>query len=345
MHTIVEKFKLYYMLVKGLIEFILYGRKAKYLLVDTPIHNNLGDLAIAIAEKQFILNKNKGKLFEVTSYQFDKFSSLYAKLFRKDGIVLVHGGGFIGNLWPNEEYRFRKIVDTFLNNKLIVFPQTVTFDIETDEGILFFNESYRIYKKHHDFCVFTREKKSFSFMQQNMPDVRSVLVPDIVTTMRIKVDDYSRQNILLCMRNDHEKIVSVNDIINIKKTIMNCFVNTEVIVTDTILNKSTNVVLPFEREKFVKQKLVEFAKSKLIITDRLHGMVFAALTGTPCIAMMNSNGKVFGVFEWIKNNRYIYFANNYQEIEEIVQNINTDVIYKYDYSYVEKQFKQLESVL
>ena len=62
------------------------------------------------------------------------------------------------------------------------------------------------------------------------------------------------------------------------------------------------------RKKEVKNKLEQFKKAKLIITDRLHGMIFATITATPCIAFGNSNGKVKNVYGWLKHNEYIKYV-------------------------------------
>ena len=52
-----------------------------------------------------------------------------------------------------------------------------------------------------------------------------------------------------------------------------------------------------------------FARSEIVITDRLHGMIFAAITGTKCIVLNSKSPKIKGCFEWIKDLKYIYFLN------------------------------------
>lgn len=52
------------------------------------------------------------------------------------------------------------------------------------------------------------------------------------------------------------------------------------------------------RKSELLKKLEEFRSNKLIITDRLHGMIMACLAGTPCIAFDNSSKKYL---EYIKN--------------------------------------------
>ena len=47
-------------------------------------------------------------------------------------------------------------------------------------------------------------------------------------------------------------------------------------------------------------------------------MIFAAITGTPCLAFDNSSGKVKGVFEWIKNINSIIFLDQITTKEDIL---------------------------
>ena len=146
--------------------------------------------------------------------------------------------------------------------------------------------------------------------------------PDIATYLNFSNYNFKRKNILFCFRKDKEKIVDKDTIDKIEKILNKKYKNDKVIYVSTV-----------EKGKLTKKKgvrrLIKFlknvAKSKLFITDRLHGMIFAAITGTPCIAMANSSGKVKGVFEWIsKENKYVYFAESYEDIQKIMQKIDLE---------------------
>ena len=45
-------------------------------------------------------------------------------------------------------------------------------------------------------------------------------------------------------------------------------------------------------EEKIEEMLKKYRKCQLVITDRLHGMIFAAITSTPCIALGNYNHKI-----------------------------------------------------
>ena len=51
------------------------------------------------------------------------------------------------------------------------------------------------------------------------------------------------------------------------------------------------------------------------------GMLFAALTGTPCIALNNVSGKVSGAYEWIRHLDYIQFVEEQKLTKETVNNL------------------------
>ena len=68
----------------------------------------------------------------------------------------------------------------------------------------------------------------------------------------------------------------------------------------------------------MEKKLLEFSRAKLIITDRLHGMIFAALAETPCIALDNLSKKVSGVYQWISYLDYITIVSKEELTMELV---------------------------
>ena len=52
--------------------------------------------------------------------------------------------------------------------------------------------------------------------------------------------------------------------------------------TDTVV---PGEIIPKERRNAIKKKIEQFASVQLVVTDRLHGMVFAAIAGTPCAVL------------------------------------------------------------
>ena len=118
------------------------------------------------------------------------------------------------------------------------------------------------------------------------------VVPDIVLSANkdmFGVKGRERNGVLLCLRNDAERAISTEQSRQI--TVLLQGMNMDISSTDT---HSTGWLTKETRHSEVRAKLEEFAGAELVFTDRLHGMVFAAITGTPCVVMGNYNHKYAG---------------------------------------------------
>ncbi len=329
--------------LKNIYKSINKLKNSDIILMDTPTHGNSGDLAIVEAELEFFkTNFPNKKIYELTAYDIDRLEYLYSKITPKNKLILIPGGGFMGYLWPNEEYRIQRIIKNFKNHNIVILPQTVTFNLKSNDGRKFFNRAHKIYKSHKKLSIFVRDKKSFLFMQNNMPEVKVELVPDSVTIKETKNYNKVRKNILICMRKDIEKNISEEDYVKILETLKKYNLYDDIYINDTILPYN---VSPIERKLEVDKKLEQFASAKLVITDRLHGMIFSAITNTPCIAFGNINGKVKGVYEWISNNDFIYYLDNVSQIENIIKNMDFDNEYYYDNEFIYEKFEPLIDTL
>ena len=231
----------------------------------------------------------------------------------------------MGNLYPRYEAIRRKIISNFKNNKIVIFPQTIDYD-KSYYGQKEFEKSIKIYNSNKNLIICAREKNSYNKMKSVYNHV--YLIPDIVLYLTSKhyffYKRYNNREIIgLCFRNDKEKSIEENELKRIKSS----FVDTSEL--STMCTKKT--INQYEREKIIFDKLQEFSKCSLILTDRLHGMIFSIITKTPCIAIDNLNKKVSGVFKTIEgrvNNIKCYHKDEliddieiaYKEIKEIKNN-------------------------
>lgn len=323
------------------IKYMCFNRNAEFCFVNTPTHGNLGDHAIVLAERQ-LLRDYSLKYTELMEQQLDYHEKYYAWVMPRNQIVAIHGGGYLGMLWPEEEYRLRRILKAFHNHKVVIFPQTVTFDMTTDWGRAFFEESRKSYYAHPDLTIFVRERQSYEFMHKYMPNLNVLLVPDIVTLLRNPQIPQKRKDILFCIRKDHERNISIEDCHYMINILREKYPKWKINKTDTVLNRQ---IMPKDREKLVYSKLLQFSQARLVVTDRLHGMIFSALTGTPCIALGNNNGKVKGVYEWIKQNTYICYLDDPKKIKHILEELDFNQVYHYQKDNIEKSILPLTELL
>ena len=327
----------YFRRICYLIKYIWNVHKVDAVLIDTPTHENLGDHAIVLAEQQLLGNLGIS-YYELTANMIDRIERLFGLFTPRNHMVVVPGGGFLGALWPKEEYRFRRILKAFSKQSVLVFPQTITFDMDSQEGYNFFRNSYQAYHCHNNLTIFAREENSYEFMKKNMPDVCVKLVPDVVTILNYKHQYTKRTGIMFCLRSDKERILKADDEQYLESVVRTHYPNETISHTDTELPYCVSVA---SRKNEVEEKLEQFSNSKLVITDRLHGMVFAAITNTPCIAMGNINGKVKRVYRWIENNSYVQYLNSLKELDSIIDSFDLEKEYHYVGPMLEREFAPL----
>lgn len=316
---------------------------ASFVLLDTPRHNNIGDLAIALAERKFIDEQLHLPYCEVCAPLLDYNEKLLSRMISPNQTILVHGGGFLGTLWLNEEMRFRRILSAFRDHRIIVFPQTATFPTKDRKSRAILKQSQKAYQGHPNLTICAREAQSLELMKRLFPKVHVELIPDIVTSLKMDTISASkRRGILLCMRHDHEKAFSESDY-----TALLSFLQKEyesINITDTIAD--TDPLSVDDGDHLVIGKLAEFKEAQLVITDRLHGMVFAAITGTPCVAINNANKKVENVYRWLENLEYVKFSeNDLPCIQDAIREIDLSKDYAYDNKALKPYFDKLGQII
>ena len=288
-------------------------RNTEAVLLQTPLHGNLGDHAISLAENELL-----GELgIRCAEYPWTKGSEkLLARFTPRDKLVLIHGGGFIGSLWPNEEERLENSLLAYKNQRVIVFPQTVYFDMSTPEGKAFFEASRSIFGSHPDLTIFVRERYSYAFMKEYIPEVKTILVPDTVLLLQPDVKGKNRRGANICLRQDKERTLTDEERTRLIKLIQAEFSSLH--YTDIVLKDHVNLE---RREGAVQDKFEEFASSEIVVTDRLHGMIFAAITETPCIVVNSRSHKIRGCYEWIKSLDYIRFVEDFDLIPAVIREL------------------------
>lgn len=306
-----------------------------WFFLYTPTHGNLGDHAIAIAAENMFKKLNI-IYFEVSFNLLEEYQS-YGILNAFDGCNLVlNGGGNLGTLWMNCEQLTRDIIQSNPNSKIVILPNSFYYD-NTKKGQEELKKSIQIYNKHEHLYLFAREKLSFEAMQGIYNNV--FLVPDMVFSLDYSIDEsIEREGILVCLRNDIERTMLESDRIKLEKLLAST--SLRVTFTDTVLSHNID---PEDRKKEVYNKLSEFNKAQIVITDRLHGMIFSAITGTPCIVINSMSPKIRGCMEWVKTCDYIKYTDDIDAIHELLPEIINRKNDKVDIS--EEKYAKVWSVL
>lgn len=300
-------------------------------LIGTPIHDNLGDHLIAESEMNFLKSYFSAyKLFEIPMEMFFLYSGIIRKNIHEGDIVFISGGGWMGNLWEHDEIMMQNIVSSFKNNKIFIFPQTIYYDKKMDNYSDVVSKARTCYGACSNLTISLRDVKSYETARQELklPAENICLLPDMGLMFQgIHIEQHNKKYIALCMRKDCEKNISDISTKKIEETLRTH--NIEFTYTDTLIKGFLPI---YYRKRKLQKKFKEFAGYSLIITDRLHAVIFSALVNTPCIAVNNITGKVYGVYSlWLQNKSKVIYVKSIKELEETVINSENSFLKLPDY--------------
>lgn len=290
----------------------------KVFLFGTIEHMNYGDIAINQAEIAFIQDSlPSSEIVEIPERLVSAMIPVVLRYATSNDVIAFHGGGNMGDIWPEQEKLRRKVFRSFKNFKVISFPQSLSYKSDSHSNNL--KKTVQALREMKKVTIFIRESLSYSQAREVFPsNVRVILVPDIVMSMKAELDSSDRYiDVTTFMRNDQEKFYQGKKTAILKHVKSNYAVTT----SDTV-DTGWKTITPRNRKKILEQKLNQFRSSKIILTDRLHGMIFAFITGTPAIIFDNNNHKVkFSYLNWLDNVNYLHFSEKLSE-EEIIKIIN-----------------------
>lgn len=283
-------------------------------------HSNRGDLAISLAQKELLKRRYDDRtIIEVPTILCEKYSSLIRKYINDSDVIMISGGGWFGSLWRHNEEAAKNIIRGHEKNKVIIFPQSIYYNND-DVGKKQFTEDKKFFSGFCDLNVCIRDTNSYKMVLNNalFPESAEILfIPDIVLSYRYNNNKIRNNIVSLCIRGDIESELSDckrNELIlNIIKNKNNVrFISS---------NQLDSLVPMSGRKKAVEDFIDEITCSKLLVTDRLHCMIFAALSSTPCVALNNKTRKVEGVYSWINNLGYIKIIDDINQLDNAIDEV------------------------
>lgn len=270
-------------------------------------YQNLGDMAITYAQVRFLKktypNANVVAIPSTSTYTAVK---TLKKHISHDDIVTTIGGGNLGNMYQSLEDARLYVIKSFPNNRIISFPQSVDFNNTKSK-----NKSYKVYKNHKNFTLFVREPNSLMRVKNYFSGLDIKHCPDIVLSLNKVEPICERTDVICCLRDDKEQNFTDGERQEIIDKIKKVFPYTQ--FTDTV-GVALEDCTPERYEQTLENFWDRLRKSKVVITDRLHCMIFCAITGTPCVVFDNSNKKISGVYNrWMSEIPYIKLFDNDQK--------------------------------
>jgi pyruvyl transferase EpsO len=262
-------------------------------LLDFPDHSNVGDSAIWLGELA-TLRHLESKICYVatrTTYRADRLR----RALGPDGIVLLHGGGNFGDLWPKHQEHREQVVRELGEYRIVQLPQSIWFqDRERLE------EARRILQSHDRFTVVARDHDSLAIAREQL-ELPTVLCPD--SAFALGAIDRPRgpvQPVVWLAREDHEG--PATQVSTSEGVIREDWIQepaTTLLRAAAIVRSMSNPPQALMRRMF--QALVEarvargcalISRGAALVTNRLHGMILSIQMGIPPFVYDTRQGKI-----------------------------------------------------
>jgi exopolysaccharide biosynthesis predicted pyruvyltransferase EpsI len=293
---------------------MLDSTKPKFIVLATPTYGNLGDQALKFGEFSFI--KKYFPNYQILSIPLnilDDVKDVLNDFISENDIVSLQAGGNIGTLYPGIHNVQQDAIKYFKDHKIVIFPQTFYYE-NNNVGKLELKKTYNIYKMCKDLIVFVRDETSYELIKNNMKGIRVYMMPDMALMLPITDGNLRGDGALLILRNDSEKTLSDEQDHKILSTVESKFSQVKQRDTHTYREQLSST----EAKNALNQLFQDYMSAKIVITDRLHGMLFAFLTNTPCIVLKSKSPKIKGVYFWIKDAENIMLIDDVNQLSKSI---------------------------
>jgi pyruvyl transferase EpsO len=279
-------------------------------LLDFPNHSNVGDSAIWLGEREWLRRNGLEAVYacDVATYSRDQ---LAARLGR--GVILLHGGGNLGDLWVEHQWFREQVIQDFPENRILQLPQTIHFLDEWGVG-----EARRVFDAHRGLTLLCRDRASLDFTRREFA-APSLLCPDMAFALPA-LEDPGRpvRDVVWLGRTDAEAQggtlpdlpagVERTDWLEEPATPLgerNQALNRQLWAGPAeggaLRDELTATYDPLARERLLRGCRL-LGRGRAVITDRLHGHILCLLLGIPHVLLDNNYGKVRGFYEtWTRD--------------------------------------------
>jgi len=264
-------------------------------LVMTPRYRNYGDQLIAFSE-HLLLEEAKVNVMEVSYEDCQDLGCSFAELLADGESVFFTGGGYLGDLWLGLESTAEKLLKTLgERNSALFFPVSVYY-----EGDCSGRFEAAVSASKAPIVVCAREAVTCERLTASLSCIEPVLPPDVgLFVRRSDLMDHAPTRVLrsalVCIRHDKESLQSVGFGIELTAALSALGMSISAVDTHDPIGETA----PEHRREELSTLARRFGEASLVVTNRLHGMVFAMIMGTPVVVLDNVSGKVSGVAKWV----------------------------------------------
>jgi len=301
----------------------------RFALLEFPAHSNVGDSAIWSGEIRYLTLRGLRPVFtgEINSYSRDRLAAV-----GQLDAILLHGGGNLGDVWPDYLQAKIRLLTDFPDVPVIQLPQTVHF--QSPEKLDAFR---RAVAGHKSFTLLARGEASLELARRHLDcEVRSC--PDMAFWLDL-ARGAPRHDIICLLRTDHEARdgdaharsareagITVLDWLDEPPS---ATIRLERWLTTAtaryprklaFLNNSMTGLRNSAAALRVRRGCALLSSGKVVITDRLHGHILCVLMGIPHVILDNNYGKLRQFYDsWTSGYPDVRFATSIEEALQLAR--------------------------
>ncbi|HWK95873.1 MAG TPA: polysaccharide pyruvyl transferase family protein [Pseudolabrys sp.] len=293
--------------LRGITSVLPPSRPIVYL--DYPVHNNVGDLLIHQGADAFLDDYGYSVLGRFSMHDFTRRGRhdeaqvvLKPSIRDLDGLVqrgcaiVLHGGGNFGDVWPQFQAFRELIIARYPETPIVILPQTIHFDSIAQRG-----RSARLLSAHRQLYIFVRDRESLAFLREAnaggelMPDMAHQLWgrPELSVpgpehgTLVVRRRDRESRNMAGAVQFDWDELNSA-----VSRFTLRALRKWQTIDNPLRHSVPNYLLWRLYRDRLVARAVARFRPFATIDTDRLHGMILAALMNKEVRYNEGSYGKL-----------------------------------------------------
>jgi exopolysaccharide biosynthesis predicted pyruvyltransferase EpsI len=293
--------------------------RSRCALVDFENSSNVGDSAIWLGQTSYLRRSNVSVVYacDTDTYSEDRLRTQVA-----DGVILITGGGNMGDLYPAHQRLREQIIERFDHNKIIQLPQTFAFN---DKSSL--ERARAVFDRHTDLTLLARDKRSLEFARNEFR-AASELCPDMAFALgklsRPVDPDY---DVVWLGRSDDESSdaaagAAADDVfradwvevppgspkprLGTRAAFRANSLLTRLASGHPARARRLSGLVAATFDPLARQRLERgcrlLSRGRVIVTERLHGHILGVLLGIPQVLVGDRYGKLQGFYEtWTRD--------------------------------------------
>lgn len=288
---------------------LIAGHERHICLIDPPNHANVGDSAILLGELAFL--KARFPHSRLSFYDIDSFSERCEPLIDDATIILIHGGGNFGDIYPRHQELRLRILNRFPKKRVVQLPQSISF--AEPAGLL---RTADAIASHGDFHLLVRDEVSHAFAVKNFA-CPTWLSPDMAFWLDLDAKVPSHE-VFCLLRSDKEAVADHTAILATVRNHTHSFESVDWMDDpDTLPRKIDRKLLWLThsrpkltwplmpvmlaaRRRYAQDRVNVgidlLSRGRVVVTDRLHAHVMCCLMGIPNLTFDSMDGKVSALY-------------------------------------------------